>query len=323
MKLLIDSFFKKIITNLEDGIVMAVRAIPYQMVQHSAPVSNVGCCSKILDTVLTRNAVTKRREFHLIPEAVEKFLGASMYPSMISSQGGRYAKHGYQDMVQRVGQKISPISGRPELPWQFNVIDNNTMNAWCMPGGKIAFYRGLIDQLAADTKDYGVGNFTLEEKVAAVMGHEATHAAARHSARGIEFALVLGIAFAVLRVALRIFTMRSIEQRGGTNQQQRRTADIVDRVLSPLSSLIRNLATMHGSRSKEFEADKYGMVFLKRAGYDPKAALWLQKFFIAQHPKSGTFLDTIANLFRSHPYSEARFKENEKTLALINNGQLV
>ena len=64
------------------------------------------------------------------------------------------------------------------------------------------------------------------------------------------------------------------------------------------------------------------MVYLKRAGYDPRAALWLQKFFAKQHPSEGTFLEKILHLFSTHPTSEERFKKNTETLELIEQGEL-
>jgi len=286
----------------------------------------------VLDYILPRNPVTRNREFRLVPKSVERTLGSYLYPSMIASQGGYYSKHDYHHLVEKVGKKIAQRSDRSDLSFQFSVIDSSQLNAWCLPGGKIAFYRGIIEKLKIEKGSLGVGSFSLEEKIAAVMGHEITHACARHSARSLEFTAVLYAIFSTLHYVLKIFISNKEAELQKNNPSAKNSilnkadeltlAKTVDQAFDALYNTLFSLLQKHGSRQHEFEADKYGMVYLKRAGYDPKVAIWLQKFFAKQHPSENGILDKILHLFSSHPTSEERVKENIKTLELIRQGRL-
>ncbi len=287
-----------------------------------------------LDYVLPRNPVTKEREFRLVPEAVELALGSYLYSGMISSEGGYYSKHNYQGLIEKVGKRIAPHTDRPELPFQYTVIDSSQLNAWCLPAGKVAFYRGIIERMEHEKDTFGVGHFSLEEKIAAVMGHEVTHACARHSARNLEFVAFLYAVVATLQYALSIFIANTEEDLKkekpnqlkarplNDSQNQLALAKTVDVIFTHSYGIILKLLQTHGSRQKEFEADKYGMVYLQRAGYNPKVALWLQKFLEKQRPSDDSFFESIMHLFASHPSSKERYEENCKTLEQIKKGQL-
>jgi len=306
----------------------AVRPLSFdsKIIQHNASKEDSSC----LDNILPRNPVTHKREFRIIPESFERALGNALYPTMINSQGGHYNKKNYEETVTKIGKTLIPICDRPKLDWQFSVIDSNQLNAWCLPNGKIAFYRGIIERMDQEKSDLGVGQFTLEQKIAAVMGHEMTHACARHSAKSLEFGGLLFIISKVLHCALYIFIAKTENEiqknpRDPETQKKRSTATlakVVHEIFKRVDGLILQLMVSHGSRKRELEADRYGMVYLHRAGYDPKAAIWLQRFFAKEHPKADNCFGKILGLFRSHPYSEDRVKANEETLKLIQEGKL-
>ncbi len=286
-----------------------------------------------LDSILPKNPVTNKREFRLVPKSFERTLGSFLYPGMIASGGGYYNKHNYHRIVEKVGEKIAQRSDRSDLSFQFSVIDSGILNAWCLPGGKVAFYRGLIEKMKAEESSLGIGFFSLEEKIAAVMSHEITHACARHGARNLEFAAFLYALFSALEYALTFFISNTEKELAKTQENHKKTspfdkrdqlalAKIVSGLFEPLYKTVFKLLQQHGSRQHELEADKYGMVYLKRSGYDPKVALWLQKFFAKQHPSEDGILAKILHLFSSHPTSEERLKENTKTLKLIETGKL-
>ncbi|HSW86314.1 MAG TPA: hypothetical protein VLG49_02320, partial [Rhabdochlamydiaceae bacterium] len=90
---------------------------------------------KIVNTVLPKNPVHKHREFRLVPLPIEIAFGKHLYRSMVNSHGGHYNKRNYEGLMKVAGAKLSKVSDRPDLPWQFSVIDSNTINAWCLPGG--------------------------------------------------------------------------------------------------------------------------------------------------------------------------------------------
>ncbi len=285
--------------------------------------------SSALDYILPRNPVTKNREVRLVPEIVELALGRLLYSSMIRSQGGRCLDGSYQGLLQKVGKRIAGHTDRTKLPYEFTVINSSQINAWCLPGGKVAFYRGIIEKMDQEKATFGVGRFSLDEKVAAVMSHELTHAAARHSARGLEFSMFLTAVLQLVRYSLSVFIEQSEKAKTPDSTEAEVKPDTmmqiaqgIDLVFLYSYDTIFNLFSTHGSRQHELEADKYGMVYLKRSGYNPKAAIWLQEFFAKNHSHSLGFLDAIFNLFSTHPSSKERAAINRKTYEEIKLGRL-
>ncbi|MEM9208664.1 MAG: M48 family metalloprotease, partial [Pseudomonadota bacterium] len=125
------------------------------------------------------NPVTGKRELSLVTEANEIQLGQQNYLPMQQSQGGVYdVDPQLSAYVNDVGQRVAAVSDRP-LPYEFVVLNNSVPNAWALPGGKIAINRGLLTELET------------ESELAAVLGHEVVHAAARHSAQQMTRATLL------------------------------------------------------------------------------------------------------------------------------------
>jgi predicted Zn-dependent protease len=283
--------------------------------------------TSFLDWALPRNPVTQERELRLVPESVELAIGSSVYGRMLACEGGHAANNKYAAMVQDIGKRLSAVSHRSDLPFEFSVIDSATVNAWCLPGGKIAFYTGLIEAMDKETGDFGLGvNFTLEEKIAAVMGHELTHATARHGARTLEFGALLSVGMFSLQIALKSFISR--EEAKGDNSPERKKellalARFADAIFSVFYNLIKAMIVSCSGRRKELEADKYGMVNLQRAGYDPRAAIWLQHFFASKDPlPTNTALRWLRQTFSTHPHGTERAAANIETLKLIEVGEL-
>jgi predicted Zn-dependent protease len=167
--------------------------------------------------------------------------------------------------VRAVAQRLIPHTAafRADAPgwkWEVNVIGSKDVNAWCMPGGKIAFYTGLVERLQ-----------TSDEEIAAIMGHEIAHALREHGRERASQAMAQGIGLAVVGAAL------------GVSEG---AMDLTQMVLD----LTFNLPN---SRTDEQEADRIGVELAARAGYDPRAAitLWekMQKASGGQPPQ---FLST-------------------------------
>ena len=125
------------------------------------------------------NPVTGKSEISIISEAWELKTGKQQYAPARQSQGGDYlADEAVQAYVNEVGQKVAAVSDR-KLPYEFSVINNGVPNAWALPGGKISINRGLLTELDS------------EAELAAVLGHEVVHSAARHGAKGVERGTIL------------------------------------------------------------------------------------------------------------------------------------
>lgn len=225
------------------------------------------------------NPVTGERELALVPESTELELGTEQYAPTRQMQGGDYVTEpAIVDYVSRVGNRLAAVSDR-QLPYEFKVINDSTPNAWALPGGKIAVNRGLLSEINS------------EAELAAVLGHEIVHAAARHGAKGMERGLLMQGAVMAAGVA-------------SANSEYSRMA-------IGGASLAAGLISQKYGRDAEREADYYGMQYLARAGYDPQAAVALQETFVRL--AEGRSQDWLAGLFSSHPPSMERVAANRET----------
>ncbi|PID61620.1 MAG: peptidase M48 [Gammaproteobacteria bacterium] len=252
----------------------------------SASMFRAGAAALALAVVVSAcsvNPVTGDREVVLVSEDWELDVGKTQYLPLRQAQGGDYVVDPQvQAYVNEVGQRIAAKSDR-KLPYEFHVINDSTPNAWALPGGKISINRGLLTEL----KD--------ESELAAVLGHEIVHAAARHGAQGQTRGLGL---------QLGVITASVIGAREGYGQE----AQLV-------SSVGAQLINSRYGRGAELEADRYGMEYMARSGYDPEGAVDLQRTFVEL--SEGRSNDAFSKLFASHPPSEERVRKNIETAAAL------
>ena len=137
------------------------------------------------------NPVTGKSQVVLISEPQEVEMGKQYYPLTNQMGEGVTPHRDIQALVQQVGQKMAKNSERPDLPWEFNVVDDNTPNAYALPGGKISITRGLISKMQN------------EDQLASVLGHEIGHVTARHQVVSASRDQLLGAALGVGSVAMR------------------------------------------------------------------------------------------------------------------------
>ena len=176
------------------------------------------------------------------------------------------------ERVRAVARRLIPATGvfRPDAPswkWEVNVLSSNELNAWCMAGGKIAFYTGIIDRLQLS-----------DDEIAAIMGHEIAHALREHARERASQAMVTNIGVSVLGAVL------------GAGQAG---TDLIG-MAAKVSFQLPN------SREHETEADRMGVELAARGGYDPRAAITLwQKMAKASNGGPPQWLST-------HPSNETR-----------------
>ena len=224
------------------------------------------------------NPVTGEKELTLMSASQEVATGQKQYVPYQQQQGGRYVVDPEVNLyVQRVGQKLAAVSDRKDLPYEFVVLNNGTPNAWALPGGKIAINRGLLALLDD------------EAQLAAVLGHEIVHAAARHTARQMTQATLLQAGVMAAGIAA---------QKTDYGQW-----------IATGAGLGANLWQAHYGRDQELEADQYGVKYMVAAGYDPQAAVELQQKFVAL--SKGRESNFFNDLFASHPPSKARVERNQ------------
>lgn len=241
------------------------------------------CCAFGLAACAT-NPVTGHQELHLVSEQEEIALGQRHYGEGKQTAGGEFIiDPALTAYIRGVLANLIKVSDRPQLPYEIVVANDSTPNAWAMPGGKMAINRGLLLELNS------------EAELAAVLGHELVHAAARHGARQMENSMVIGIGATLLSVAAR-------------DSAHPQLADLV-------IGLGAGLVGLKYGRDHELEADHYGMAYMAKAGYDPQAAVRLQETFLrlAGDKRSGW----LAGLFSSHPPTQERVDANRAYAATL------
>jgi predicted Zn-dependent protease len=230
------------------------------------------------------NPVTGRKELHLVSEGQEIQIGQQHYGPSRQSQGGDYVTDpGVTEYVRQVGNRLAAVADRP-LPYEFVVLNSGELNAWALPGGKIAVNRGLLVELKN------------EAELAAVLGHEIVHAAARHGAQQMEQGQLLQIGAAIATIGAAAY--------GGSDLGQ---------VVGQGAAVGAQLLQARYGRDDELESDRYGMQYMKRAGYDLQAAVALQELFVRKF-QAGTEQDWMTGLFASHPPSQERVDANRHAM---------
>jgi len=232
------------------------------------------------------NPVTGDRQLILVSGEQELAMGAQNYAPMQQSQGGAYdVDPALTEYVRSVGNRLAAVSDA-RLPYEFTVLNNSVPNAWALPGGKIAINRGLLVELKS------------EAELAAVLGHEIVHAAARHTAQQMSKGMLLQ----GLVIGTSIATSDS---------------DYGNLAVGGASIAAQLLSSRYG-RSAELESDKYGMRYMAKASYDPQGAVVLQETFLRL--SEGRNQDWLSGLFASHPPSAERVMANKKTAGKLGVG---
>ena len=229
--------------------------------------------------------VTGRKQLSIIPSSEMNSLAATSYKETLAAS--KLSTNAEQTaMIKRTGERISKaveqymteknmssaISG---FVWEFNLIDDPAINAWAMPGGRVAFYTGILPVCQN------------EAGVAVVMGHEIAHAVANHSGERMSQQMLAQMGGTALSVAL--------QQKPEQTQQLAMTAFGVGTQLGVL---------LPYSRTHEYEADKLGIIFMAMAGYDPNEA---PKFWERMQALSGG--GAPPEFLSTHPSDASRIKE--------------
>ena len=230
--------------------------------------------------------VTGRRQLNLISDSSMLSMSAQQYQEFLSSQKViRNTKEA--DMVQRVGHRIQDSVDRyfaehkmsedlKGYAWEFNLVESKEVNAWCMPGGKVVVYTGILP-IASD-----------EAGLAVVMGHEIAHAIAKHGNERMSQALVTQLGGVALSTALESYPA------------QTRALWMTAFGLGSQVGVLLPYSRLH-----ESEADRLGLIFMAMAGYDPNEAprFWSRMAaekggaappeFLSTHPSDKTRIEKI------------------------------
>lgn len=243
----------------------------------SIALSLVIACAKV--------PITGRKQVNLLAESDMISMSLTSYNEFLSKNPPVPDSDANARLVKSVGGKIQKavelfmkekmLSQRLDgYKWEFNLVNENTVNAWCMPGGKVVVYSGLLPVTQT------------EGALACVMGHEIAHAVARHGNERMSQALIVELGGTALQVAL--------------SQKPQLTQDI----FLQSYGISSQLGMLKYSRTHESEADKLGLVFMAMAGYDPSEAV---SFWERMAKSSGG--NAPPELLSTHPSDETRIAD--------------
>jgi predicted Zn-dependent protease len=236
----------------------------------------------------SKNALTGKNQFTLLPESELQAMATTQYVQFLSQN--RVLSNTVNkdaEMVERVGKRItkaveeyyaeSGISDKLNgFKWEYNLVDDKTVNAWCMPGGKIVVYTGLLPVSQN------------EAALAVIMGHEVSHALLQHGNQRMSTGIAQQLGGVALSVAV-----------------ANKPAETQNLFLTAYGAGTTVGLMLPFSRKHELDADKYGLIWTAMAGYNPREAipLWerMEKAsngqkppeFLSTHPSEGRRIDQL------------------------------
>jgi predicted Zn-dependent protease len=223
---------------------------------------------------------TDRSRLLLVSEREEEELGEDAFQQVLA-ESDLSTDVDKVDMLNRVGERIAEVADKPDYHWEFALVDApDTINAFALPGGKVAFYTGILP-ICED-----------EKGVAVVMGHEVAHVVARHGAERMSQGIVTGLAGAALQAAI-----------AGKSPEARSA------IMNAYGIAATTGVLLPFSRKHESEADYIGLILMAKAGYDPREAVefWQRMSERAGGGAPPEFLST-------HPKHERRIEDLRENL---------
>jgi predicted Zn-dependent protease len=230
----------------------------------------LAACSKV--------PFTGRNRLMLVGEATELEMGIQSYEEILAES--KLSDDRVEvERIRTIGARIADVTGKEDYDWEFNLIEADSVaNAFCLPGGKVAVYTGITELASTDAE------------LATVLAHEIAHAIARHGAERMTQMLVVELGGIALDEAL--------------DTQSEKTLQLA-RIAYGVGTTLAYILPY--SRTHESEADYLGLIYMAKAGYDPRASLdfWLrmQEKYGGQEPPE--FLST-------HPNSDTRIADLRK-----------
>ncbi|MCS7091169.1 MAG: M48 family metallopeptidase [Verrucomicrobiota bacterium] len=223
---------------------------------------------------------TGRTQLRLLSTADERQLGIQSFERLKKelkiSQDAQAAA-----MVEKVGRAIAAVAPLPEAQWEFVLFESAEANAFCLPGGKVGVYTGILPI----TKT--------EAGLAAVLGHEVAHAVARHGAERLTHELLRQLGGQALALGV-----------SGADPRMQQMALWAYGVGTEVGAILPY------SRLQESEADRIGLLYMARAGYDPREAIHFWQRFAEYNRRQGG--GNVPVWLRTHPLDETRIRQLEQ-----------
>ena len=214
------------------------------------------------------NPVTQKREIMIYSDADEVEMGRKAHAEVLR-QYGKYEDTSLQRHINDIGQSLAKISHRPNIQYQYMVVDKPFINAFALPGGFVYITRGMLTHLNS------------EAELAGVLGHETGHITARHGVKRLQKAMASQLILAGVAIAT---------ESGGIVQG---------------SSILLTAALQTYSRRDEHQADDLGGLYAFKAGYDPTKSMGFLKTLKKMDKETPSAVEVI---FRTHPLTKDRIE---------------
>ncbi len=239
----------------------------------------------ILLVACAKAAYTNRNQFMLVSEGQEVALGLQSAQEVLKKE-----KESTDQLqvarVQRIGNRIAAAANKPDYKWEFHVIEKDTVNAFCLPGGKVFVYTGIMELT------------TSNDELAAVMGHEIAHALLRHGGERMSAAMAAQAGGQIGSIAL------GASAGSGASQ-----------VFGQLYGIGAQVGVLlPHSRAQESEADEVGMILAAKAGYEPSGALSLWRKMDAYSKSKG---QNVPGFLSTHPTTTDRIAAIQAKMGAI------
>lgn len=227
-------------------------------------VSLSGCAS-----LGTYNPATGRTEFIFVSTPDELALGQQMHPQITGSYK-ESSDQAQRERVARVGKKLAQISDRQDYSYKFYLLESDELNAFTTPGGNIYIFSGLLKKLSSD------------DQLASVLAHEIGHCAAKHIVKKYQAAL----GYNIFQSLLLSYISKNAE---------------AQKIVSLTTDMTTQLIFSAFSRSDEYEADRLGLKYMNKAGFNLQGMI--DSFEMLRRESKGPRLPLY---FQTHPYLEDR-----------------
>ena len=216
--------------------------------------------------------------------SADQRLGDQEHPKILAAFGGEVQDARLRGYVRDIGMRLAAQSEQPQGPWTFTVLDSPVVNAFALPGGKIGFYTGILDIMEND------------DQIATVMGHEVAHVKFNHAGQRYGRTAATQAGLGVAQVAL-----------GGGGQ----TSQVA---LGALGLGAQYGVILPFSRQHELEADRYGLRYMHKAGYNVDEAV---RFWEKMSAKKG---GQPPEILATHPNDATRIAQLKQEIAVLRGG---
>ena len=252
------------------------------MKQMQSLVAMMTVCLLAMLTGCSVNPATGQKQLNFISSSQEISMGASAAPQFTQGYGGTVPSQAVRSYVSEIGGQLANVCERPDLPWEFTIVDSSVINAFALPGGKVFISRGLADKLDN------------EAQLAGVLGHEIGHVTAQHIGQQMTRAMIIqgiGIGLAV----------------AGD-----KTDNDMLKILGVGTTAGGTIYMLKFGRDQESQADELGIRYMTRLGYNPLGQVQVmqvlkdasggggkQPEILLSHPLPQTRIDRLTHMIQS------------------------